>query len=700
MLRLRVVLFLCILAWPPAPAHADDILSPAQAAAKPGASVTMQMRVKSLGSSSGGTTDLLSEASYQHSDAFLVRITPAARDKFRELKIADVGRHFNQQLILVTGKVKLVNYTNIGKRPVIDIDDPKQIEIFDPETHIPPGEEIMKLYQSGKLLQRSSYKEVRAAFARRFEAAHEADLRNAYGQDFDAFTAWLAKNTDTRENFYTALVERWNDIPKALALFKEIWKRHGDALPRWSQLAIATAVTWDRDRAIYDYKQHQLRVQSTLPDGMMDALDNFKYIVDNEKRMPQPVALYPWEFLQFVINHRTPLTERYWAFGFYQTAKVKSKSWHQDVPYDMDLFKRDFEMDASAKPKLLGKEYTLANIKTFGGVCAHQADFACRTAQSLGIPAVYCSGSSAYREHHAWWMYINVVSATKDDLTFTLHSDGRFDGKDNFFTGQVLDPQSGTRMLDRDMERRLWIAGSDRLGKRFSAMLMRLYPAIARTASLTTKEKVAYLEQVLKVSKYNEDAWVEFAHMAKRGELVDENKKIALTQLAALNKTFANYPDFIWRIFDDLVEVTTVAEKGKYYETVLQQFEKAKRADLACDARLKLTEVLAEQAKYAPALKGLTESVGKFPTEGRYVPKLLKKMEEVSVNVKDGPAQVAKAYIDLLPGMIVYYRSDTTVYYKKMRDQAKVFFEQNNLTQAAATLETRIAQAKVIANKK
>src|SRR5262249_46084764 len=158
-----------------------------------------------------------------------------------------------------------------------------------------------------------------------------------------------------------------------------------------------------------------------------------------------------------------------------------------------------------------GQEYTLANIKTYGGVCAHQADFACRTAQSLGIPAVFCSGASAYRESHAWWMFVNVSSATKDEIKFLLYSDGRFDGKDHFYTGAVLDPQSAERMLDRDMERRLWVAGSDRLGKRMSALLMRAYPSIARAASFDIKDKVAYLDRCLKVSKYNEDAWLQFA---------------------------------------------------------------------------------------------------------------------------------------------------------------------------------------------
>src|SRR5262249_61380442 len=165
---------------------------------------------------------------------------------------------------------------------VIEARDPGRIEIIAPDAAHPPGEELLELYQSGKLFQRSAYKELRAAFARRFEGVHAADLKKAYGADAEAINAWFAKHPDTKENFYTALAERYDDIPKALALFKEIWKPHPDTLPRWSQLAIATAVTWDDPDGVYDYRPHQVRVQGVLPDGMMDALDNLNYVRDHE----------------------------------------------------------------------------------------------------------------------------------------------------------------------------------------------------------------------------------------------------------------------------------------------------------------------------------------------------------------------------------------------------------------------------------
>ena len=283
--RLVLLLAVAVLALGSARARSDEVLTAAQAADKNGQDIAMWMRVRSIGTSTGGFIDLLSESSYQHPDAFFIRISPKGQELFKEAQISDVAKHFRQQTIKVSGKVKTVNF-NFGKRPSIEVDAPGQIEIADPEAFQAPGEEIVELYKSGKLFQRDAYKHVRAAFAKRFEANHQSDLKKGYGEDQSAIEAWFADNADAKENLYTALVERHDNMAKAVAIFKEIWKQHPESLQKWSQLAIATAVTWDEEQGVYDYRPHQVRVQSTLPDGALDALANYKYIIDSEKQFP------------------------------------------------------------------------------------------------------------------------------------------------------------------------------------------------------------------------------------------------------------------------------------------------------------------------------------------------------------------------------------------------------------------------------
>src|SRR5262245_8464459 len=285
---------------------------------------------------------------------------------------------------------------------------------------------IVDLHENGKLYDKARYKTVRAEFARLFEAKHAADIAGAYGEDRAELTAWLDKHADLKENFYTAIDDRFDKVPAALALFRELWKKFPKELEKHADLAIATAVTWDDPKAVYDYRGHQMRTKSKLPDSLVDGVGNFQYIVENEKATEGRGRYLPWEFLIFVVDHQTPVEERRWAQQYYLQRKG-AKSWHQDVPYDNDMLKGE-RGTSGAKPRLADKDYTLANLKKYGGVCAQQADFACRVGKSVAIPAVYCSGESAYRGRHAWWMYVQLQSAKTDPLQFTLNSDGRFQG--------------------------------------------------------------------------------------------------------------------------------------------------------------------------------------------------------------------------------------------------------------------------------
>src|SRR5216683_2629162 len=350
----------------------------------------------------------------------------------------------------------------------------------------PSGAEknIVDLYKTDKLFDKSQHKVVRAAFSQLFAEKHKERIKKAFGDDNEKLTEWLEARPDVKEDFYTALDERHDNLDAALSLFHAIWSKFPDQVEPFANVAIAIAVTWDQDRGpvyggvVYDYSHHQVRTRSKLPGGFTDALANFSYIVEEEKKFDVRTRYLPWEFLVFVVDHRTPVEERKWAQGYFQLAKNRVKSMHQDVPYDHDMLKGERDKGSGSKPHLDGELYTLKNIRSLGGVCANQADFACRVGKSVCIPSVYCWGESSYRGLHAWSMYVNVKKATKEKIDFTLVSDGRLVGfiMDAFYTGKVIDPKSGQEMMDRDMERRLWVAGTDRAGKRQTDLIMRAYP--------------------------------------------------------------------------------------------------------------------------------------------------------------------------------------------------------------------------------
>src|SRR5262245_4751727 len=550
---------------------------------------------------------------------------------------------------------------------------------------------IVQLHKSGALYDKNQYKTVRAAFAKLFEAKHAETIKEAYGEDYAAFTQWLDAHADLKQNFYTALDGRYDKIDKALSLFRDIWKKSPAELEKHPDLGIAVAIVWDDPRAVYDYRHHQVRTKSKLPDGLVDGLANFQYMVDNDKVTEGRCRYMPWEFLVFVIDHRTPLEERKWAQQFYQKRRT-SKSWHKAVPYDHALLKGGRTKDSGLRPKLAGRDYTLSNIYKYGGVCAQQADFAARVGKSVGIPAVFCGGESSYRGLHAWWMYVTIQKANADTFQFTLNSDGRYVGfeKDAFYTGQVTDPQTGKTLLDRDMERRLTLAGRDRAGKRQASLLMRAYPWLAEKLEWDVKQRVTFLDKCLHVCPRYDETWLEFVKLVKAGDLPADQKNTIRQHVTSALANFKDHPDFLERLFTDLLVVLDPAEQVRLQQQAVAQFEKAGRADLSCAARLQITDALIAQKKWQAAADGLTTTITRFPTERRYVPKMTLKMQEVSGQLKGGNDKLAKLYVDLVPKLFAYYGSDGSgKFHNELYKQALAFLEKNDMQKQAAELRAR-----------
>ena len=553
---------------------------------------------------------------------------------------------------------------------------------------------IAALHKSGALYDKNQYKTVRAAFANLFEAKHAAAIKEAYGEDFDELTKWLDAHIDLKQNFFTALDERYDKIDKALSLFRALWKKFPTELEKHPDLGIAVAVVWDDPLAVYDYGHHQVRTKSKMPDGLIDGLANFQYLVDNEKALEGRCRYMPWEFLVYIVDHGTPLNERKWAQEYYQTHRT-SKSWHRDVPYDHDMLKSEQEKNSSLTPKLAGHDYTLKNLNRFGGVCAQQADFAARVGKSVGIPAVYCWGASSYRGLHAWWTYVTIQKASADSIQFALNSDGRFVGfeKDAFYTGNVKDPHTSLDILDRDMERNLNLAGHDRLGKRLGTLLMRAYPLLAEKLNWDVKQRVTFLDRCLHVCPRLDEPWLEFAKLMKAGDLPADQKAVIRPHVTSALVHFKDYPDFLEKLFTDLLPVFKPEEQVDLHRQAIAQFEKAGRADLACAARLQIADALIAQKKWQTAGDGLATTITRFPTEGRYVPTMTLKMQEVCYKYKGGTDKLAKLYTDLVPKLFAYYGSNSlNKYHTDLYTQALAFFNKNDMQKLAAELQARVGK--------
>ena len=551
--------------------------------------------------------------------------------------------------------------------------------------------ELAELAATGKITDRKNYDPLAEKFARRFAALNELKIDEAFADDKSKIEEWFAAHPAVRVKLHAAFSEK-DDVVAGLKLFRAIWKKHADKLEKYDDLAVATVVVWDQPRNVHDFNHHARRTKSEVPGGQVGGIENFEYALANDAALGGKAQFLPWEFLVFVIDHTTPLEERKWAQRYVAASRGK-KSWHQDVPYDYDML--NGERGQSTRPHLEGKPYTLPNIREFGGVCAMQADFAARVGKSALTPACYCSGASAHRGGHAWWMFVRIDAATeKGAIKCSLVSDGRFDGKDQFHTGGLRDPQTGEDMLDRDMERRLAVTGRDVVAKRHADLCMRAYSIVAESEKYDFKKRLAFLDKVLKLAPYEEAAWSELANQARFGEIDAKARAAMLTRLSGMSKLFAAYPDFLWKHFGNMMRaVEKPKERSKLWGQVVAAFIAAGRPDLTCAAAAELADELAERKSFAEAGRTLQDAVRKFPYEGRYVPKLLGQFEKLGGEYKGGQVEVARLYVELLPAMFDYYKSADDDYCKKMIEQATKYLDANGLADYSQKIRALAANA-------
>ncbi|HEV3142731.1 MAG TPA: hypothetical protein VGZ47_02485 [Gemmataceae bacterium] len=556
---------------------------------------------------------------------------------------------------------------------------------------------IVDLYKNGKLFDKMQYAKVRTAFANAFIQKHDDEIRKAFDKDYDELMAWLDKNVELKEELFTALLEERDDLTIAFRLLHDLWKKAPEAVAKYPNLAIAMALVWDQPKNIYNYVGHQVRTHSILPDTAKKQapVDVFQFYIDHTKDIQGKETInrlqaLPWEFLVYVVNHFTPAEERLWAIKQYVPKRAMIGRIYSDVQYDKEMLRTQSQVC-----KLDGKQYTLENIVKYGGVCAMQADFASRVGQSIGVPAAYVRGQSAGLEQHAWVMWVEVHNVTKGGkITFTLESHGRYFG-DQYYTGTLHDPQTGEEILDRDMERRLGSVAKERDAKRQADLAMRAFPMLKEKLSLDRNKTVAFLDQVLKVSHYNEGVWQELVGLVRTGELSAESKSLVLTHLEALLKSYEAYPDFTWKIAPELVQINPdKAARNKIMERLATRFEIAGRPDLACQARLQWSELTCEQKQWKTAATGLSKTIDKFATEGRYVPKMMDKLQEVCEKYKGGIDFLAKFYLETLAKIPGRRGDEPNKYCIAMHEQALKFLQDNKKEKEATTVKQRLELVK------
>lgn len=447
---------------------------------------------------------------------------------------------------------------------------------------------IVNLYQSGKLFRREHYHQVRAAFAGQFAQEHDDKIREGLGPDCDKILAWLERRPVFKEDLFTALDQDHDKLVSAFGVLRRLWLWSAEQVEANPDLAIATVVVWDVDTvALGDAQRHCLRPNARVTGPGVEALGNFQYLVNHAHELNLQLKILPWEILTFLVDHRTPLLERDWARSYVR--QNPRANWYLDVPYDFDLMKNILQPSGTGTPaKLNGRDYSLNNIRTYGGVCGQRADFAARVGKSVGVPSAYCEkNGSAAKPGHAWSAHLRVVSVWGERVDIRCEFVGRLE----YPTGIVLDPHFHQNIGDRDLERRWWAVCQDRVGKRQALLAMRAYSWLKDELPFDGKEKIAFLERCLQLNCYDEGAWLELGRMAGAGEIAASTMPPILKErIAELTYNAARFPDFVLARYDSLLGAyADPGDRIHHYSYALQLCEKQGRADLAVEVRKKIT---------------------------------------------------------------------------------------------------------------
>lgn len=600
-----------------------------------------------------------------------------------EIVLSALARHFGPAW--ATGSVDPTLASSLPSPTPLPTPMPLPLPPDDPEVAA-----IMQLYDEDKLFRLDSYAELRKIFASRFARLHDADIKAAFGEDVAGMMTWLDEHEDIKEELFTAINPQHDNVQAALRIFKQLKDEHAEELVAHGELAIATCVTWDDERrGIYDYRGHQRRAKATLPDDALGAADNFIYMFSAKSYMQGRERFLPWEFQTLVVDHSTPLDERKWSLANYVQRRTMFGSCYKDVPYDHEMLETK-----SKSAKLNDKVYTLANLRQFGGVCAHQADYAARVGKSIGVPSAYVGGMGRFGgAGHAWVMWVELVKVTPAGITFSLESHGRYQD-DNYYVGNLRDPHTGQQITDRQLEMRLHAVGISPHAKRHADRLMSAYTTVSQKAELDTDGKVAFLNNVLGVSAWNEQAWAELSKLAIEFAGDAKNKKKLRASLNTMYQQFAPFPDFTWTIFDDMIafEDNPKDRIAQYLRLRDLYAVGAKRPDLASVAVLRLAEILVEQNQLADAARILGEMCLVFPNEGRFVPPMLNRMEQIYEQSGGKGQELAVFYANFLPQIDAKRGSAISEYCLSMHDRGSSAAQKYQLVELEAFCRNRKLQ--------
>lgn len=493
-----------------------------------------------------------------------------------------------------------------------------------------------------ELFSQASYETLREIFSDRFERNCKSEIDAAW---LPAFQAWISKHhPEKKQELFTSLNPKLDKVENALRVVNRLIKTdHKKSLKFWN-LIIALAVTWDQPNNVYYYTAHADRSGGNLPEELANCSDNFKFFIDNETALGADWKSLPWEFLIFAVDHKTPVAEREWAIENFVDKRETIGECYSDVPYDFEMLKTK-----RRRTKLKGKQYTLPNVLSLGGVCAQQADFASRVGKSVGVPSAFVWGESTYGEMHSWVMWIQLARVAENQVSFSLKSHGRVAG-DKYYVGILKEPRFGKRISDRQLELALNNVAASPQMNRHVERLVDSYELLAHERSFSSMERISFLEKILKLGPRNRRTWIQVAKVMEDSKFQTENVSALNQVVDKFMRTFSKEPDFTWMIFEKLIRFEVdLSKKEQWYRKLTNLYQQNGRPDLECNAKIAVSKLQIESGKKEDAIEGLAVAIMDRADDARLMPTMLNQLETICSDNKELKAKLVVFYKKFLP---------------------------------------------------
>ena len=179
------------------------------------------------------------------------------------------------------------------------------------------------------------------------------------------------------------------------------------------------------------------------------------------------------------------------------------------------------------------------------------------------------------------------------------------------------------------------------------------------------------------------------------GKIGTDSYKLMTGMMDKLFQTFENFPDFTWTVFDDLVQYQkNVKQRQQLYERLVHMYEAAERPDLSCEARLRLSDLLLKEGRSSEVIEGLALAIKKFPDEGRYVPRMLDKLEKVCEGIKGAEPVLLQFYTEFIPQIPQTRGKDPSPYCMRMLERASTKFKKAGQNDQALAFDAQLAKLK------